>query len=292
MGKLAFSRNYDSNYRLLQASDSADRLVKITYDEGQNKPKSITDCLGNEKQYTYDARGNIIRISDSLGSVERFWYDQNNQVTTYVDGLGRAEIYAYNLQGKLIRTYHAAQLTNEDEATGRGNFTFNFNNVTEYGYDNETGLLKHLKRGGLTVQTYEYNQDDMLIAVTSPAGYTLHRSYDERGRLHKVWDSDGEGFAYTYDTRDRIIRLSNQEGAVEYGYDDNGNLCSIKDACGSTTSYTFDSCANLVTIKDPLDNSTNYEYDENHNLKRVVLPNGSVRELEYDLLNRPKTEIW
>jgi len=283
---------YDSNYRLLQASDSADRLVKMTYEEGQTKPKTISDSLGHEKKYTYDPRGNIIRILDAMGGEQRFWYNQNNQLFAYLDGMGRAELYFYDKQDRLIKVYHSGKLISEDAESGNFNFNYNPSYVTKYDYDSKLGLLQFIKQGEKVVQEFTYDDEGQLKAISNPEGYTLHRSYDARGRLSKLWDPQEEGFEYSYNDRDQIIELSGPDGTIEYGYDDIGNLSSVKDARGGITHYIYNAYANLTQVTDPIGGVTNYEYDSSHNLKRIILPNGSVREVDYDAVNRPKADIW
>jgi len=290
MGKKAFCK-YDSNYRLLQSSDSENRLVKMTYEKGQVKPKTISDCMGNEKHYSYDQSGNIILIRDSMGTEQRFWYNQNHQLSAYLDGMGKVELYFYDDQDRLTKVCHMAKIVSEN--MGRG-ISVNYlpDYVTEYQYDSNTGFIQNIRQGGNLEQSYSYDHDGMLIETSNPSGYILHRRYDERGRLIKLCDEQEMGFEYDYDDRDRIVKLSNCEGMIEYHYDDIGNLSSIHDACGGITSYSYDSSGNLSKITDPVSGMTTFEYDESHNLKRIVLPNCSVREIDYDPLNQPKAASW
>jgi len=283
---------YDSNYRLLQASDSENRMVKMTYEEGQVKPATISDCLGNEKHYSYDSHGNIIRIRDSVGVEQRFWYSRKDQLSANLDGMGKAELYSYDDQDRLVKVCHLAKLISEDIATGTANFGYSQNYVTEYEYDSNTGLLQKIKQEGDLVQSYSYDHEGMLIGISSPSGHTLQRRYDERGRMRKLCDAQEVGYEYDYDERDRISKLSNPEGMIEYRYDDIGNLSSIQDACGGITSYSYDSFGNLSKITDPMDGVSIFEYDGSHNLKRINLPNSTVREIDYDALNLPKAANW
>jgi YD repeat-containing protein len=291
-GQGTYFSKYDSSYRLLQASDSENRMVQLTYEEGQTRPKSISDCMGNQKSYEYDARGNIVRIRDQLGAEERFWYNQNDQLFAYLDSMGKAELYSYNEEGQIVKICHFAQMTKDEQQKGEVSFTFFQSFVTEYGYDASAGLVSWIKEGGELVKSFSYDPSGMLIAVSSPAGFTLHKSYDERGRLCRLWDQAKVGFEYSYDTRDRLVRVSSHEGFIEYRYDDIGHLSAMQDARGAITKYSYDALGNLLRIEDPLGGETRYEYDDRGNLKRIVLPNGSKHELTYDVLNRPSGDIW
>lgn len=288
----SFSKSYDSNYRLLQASDSHDRLVKITYEDGQTKPKKITDCLGNEKEYRYDVHGNIISITDAMGSRQRYWYNKINQLIAFQDGEGRTEYYHYDSKKRLNKISYLNPTANHNQITDLVDINDARVNITEYEYNQDTGQLQHVKQIGTIIQSFTYNQEGMLIGTTNSTGYTLHRDYDTRGRITKVWDSSGEGFEYVYDDRDRITSLASPSGKIEYGYDDMGNLCSIKDAGGNTTLHYYSTFGNLIRIEDSINGITHYEYDENDNITRIILPNKSIREIEYDALNRPRAEGW
>ena len=289
-GKGAFSCHYDSNYRLLQIADSMNRLVKITYEEGQTKPKTISDGLGHKKEYQYDPCGNIIRIIDPIGTEQRFWYNLKDQLQAYLDGMGRAELYFYNEQGRLAKICRFAQLISEEN--GNANFNYSQNHVTEYGYDKVSGHLLSIKQGGNPVKSFEYNHEGMLVASTGPEGYTLNRSYDQKGRLSNLWDPQKEGFEYFYNDRDQLVKLSGPDGTIEYDYDELNNLSSIKDACGGITYYSYNLYADLIKIIDPMGGVTKYEYDHHRNLKQINLPNGSLRAVEYDAANRPTADIW
>lgn len=290
-GQIEFSKAYDANYRLLQVLDSQGRSVKIDYYDGGSKPAIITDCLGNQKKYTYDSYGNISSITDSLGAVQKFRYNSSRQLLAYADTMGNGEIYTYNNLGQLVKACHNVKFIAQDGCIGLHQFTTNKDDITEFTYDS-SGLLSQIFQSGRLIRANEYNTEGLLTSSTDAHGYGLFQSYDERGRLSKTWDTAGEGFTYTYDERDRLTSLSSPNGIVEYSYDAVDNLHSIKDALGNTVQYTYDKLNNLTKIEDPLGGITIYEYDQNRNLKQVVLPNKSIRKIEYDALNRPISEQW
>ena len=290
--KNGYFSKYDASYRLLETIDFEDRHVQLTYEKDQARPTAISDCLGNEKKYSYDPRGNITRIVDSQGVEERFWYNEDNLLFAAVDGMGKAELYFYNEQGQLVRCHHLAQLVSENSDTSSANFSYSNKYVTEYEYDPETHLLLRIKQDGEPVQQFSYDCDGMIDTVRGSEGYALHRRYDARGRLVMLSDPQGEGFEYSYDDRDRLIMVSSSEGKITYSYDENDNLRSIQNASGDSTYYIYDRFGNVVEIQDPLGAKTSYEYDEGFRLKRIILPNGSVRELHYDAVGRPKENVW
>ncbi len=70
------------------------------------------------------------------------------------------------------------------------------------------------------------------------------------------------------------------------GYDSAGDLTSITDANGNTTSYTYDAMDRRASRKDALGAAAAYAYDGNGNLTRFTDRRGTVTVYQYDGLNR------
>lgn len=278
---------YDATYRLLEAEDVHNRRVQLTYQPGSTRPDSLTDCLGNTKTYTYDMRGNIIKITDSQGAEERFWYNQNNSLMASRDPMGRVEVYQYDALNRLIKIFHAASIQAEDKARNLASFAYNPLITTEYAYGAESGRIESIHVCGEQVVRTGYGSYGLPILTENATGYRLFSKYDDRGRLISVYDGQNRGITYAYDDRDRVTKVANFESSIEYTYDQAGNLSSVLDSKGNKTSYTFDVKGNLHTIEDALGNITRYEYDEKNKLKAALLPNGTIRAITYDDLNRP-----
>ena len=70
-------------------------------------------------------------------------------------------------------------------------------------------------------------------------------------------------------------------------FDSNGNLLSLTDAWGHTTTYTYDSMNRVKTRTDPLSRQESFIYDLNGNLIKRTDRKNQVTSLSYDALNRP-----
>jgi RHS repeat-associated protein len=75
-------------------------------------------------------------------------------------------------------------------------------------------------------------------------------------------------------------------GQTTFGYDGNGNLLTVTDARGNTTSHTYDSMDRLSTRTDPLNRQEFYQYDPNGNPTQFTDRKNQVSTFAYDGLNR------
>lgn len=288
--ELDILNEYDPSYRLRKSTDSLDRNVEISYQDGILQPSVVKDSFGHEAKYGYDARGNVISVKNHAGIEWRFWYDNADRLTASLDGRGRAVVYLYDEKGRLKLVFPNAILTSEDTAAGLSSFHYECDEMVEYVFDDRTGAVTSVKKGNELACTLSYDEEGRLDAISDPYDYSLCRSYDNRSRLAKVEDSQG-GFEYHYNERDRVVKITSPIGNVEYDYDEVDNLCWIRDANGNETTLEYDEDYNLCKVIDAEGGVTKYAYNNSHGLKRITLPNGSVREIVYDAFNRPKQEI-
>ena len=68
-----------------------------------------------------------------------------------------------------------------------------------------------------------------------------------------------------------------------YTYDANGNVSSITDALGNTTTFTYEPAfSQLTSVTDAIGHVTTFDYDGRGNLLRVTDANGNTTTYEYD----------
>lgn len=281
---------YDSDYRLLQTSDSLGRSIELSYQNGTFQPAVIKDSFGHEFHYSYDSRGNISSIRNKAGIEWKFWYDSSNRLIVSLDGRGRAQIYQYDEKGRLKCFLPCSCLTKEDPTTGQIFYRYLLNEAMEYEYDPETSTVSAIKKGNELVRKISYDTEGRIIEVSDPYGYKIQRTYDERSRLKKCADSKG-GFEYDYNERDQVIKMSSPVACMSYNYDEVGNLIRIKDGNGNETHLEYDENYNLIAVIDAEGGITRYGYNNFHCLTQIILPNGSSKTIVYDDLNRPIQEL-
>jgi RHS repeat-associated protein len=117
--------------------------------------------------------------------------------------------------------------------------------------------------------------------VTPPTGASRTATYtDARDNRTALWQygyptaNDHMTTAYTYDRRNRPLRITDQSGNYwEYGYDLLGRQTSVRDPDAGTVLSTYDKAGRLTTTQGPLGQLA-YEYDNVD--RRIGLYLGSV----------------
>jgi RHS repeat-associated protein len=91
---------------------------------------------------------------------------------------------------------------------------------------------------------------------------------------------------YEYDKNNRLLRIV-KDGAerIAYTYDELGNIASVKDAKGFTTSYTYDKSSRMETVTFQ-GKITTYRYDDNGNRTAIVYGGGVTEEYTFDRNDR------
>jgi RHS repeat-associated protein len=282
--KLDVRKQFDQQYRLLKMSDSMNRHFEFEYAANSNKPSLFKDSLGNETHFDYDAYGNVVKITDAMGNVQRFWYNQENQLVASTDKKGIGHLYHYDDKHRLISEVYPAYLVSENH-NGVISFDFDTDYVRDYTYDDQGNLISS-SLGKKKLVSFSYNELGLVTQSVAPLGFKINRTYDSRGRLLTVSDALG-GFSYQYDDRDRVRSITSPVGSLEYEYEDALNLIKIKNPNGHVTEYCLDENYHLSQVKDPEKGVTRYEYNSSGKLVKLSFPNGTSREITYDEANRP-----
>ena len=224
----------------------------------------------------FGKRGNVSSITNAAGHVTNITaYNAHGQPLTIVDSNGLTTTLTYDLRRR----------------------------------------LKTRNVGG-EVTTYDYDFAGPLIKVTLPDGSFLRYCYDGAHRLTAMSDgaatncSDGNRISYTLDamanrtleqvrdpkgvlaqTRSRVYsnlnRLFQEVGAVtgevtEYGYDNQGNVTSAKDALNHITGNQYDYLNRLKQVTDPGTGVTLYGYNGLDALTSVTDPRTLVTTYSLD----------
>ncbi|MDA9983221.1 DUF6531 domain-containing protein, partial [Gammaproteobacteria bacterium] len=111
-------------------------------------------------------------------------------------------------------------------------------------YDAGGRLLFETSTSGLTT-TYNYDQEDHLMDITSPYGHKMSLAYDDTGQIIAVTDPADRSYNYTYDSNDNLVEVQYPDGSTrEYHYEDAGypnHLTGITDANGGRFAiYAYD----------------------------------------------------
>ncbi|MGW0204828.1 putative T7SS-secreted protein [Streptomyces sp. NPDC003233] len=182
--------------------------------------------------------------------------------------------------------------------------------------DSAEGLITglHLVGGAddgsdLALIRYGYTSGN-LAEVRNSSGKPLRFTYDEALRITSWTDTNGHGYAYAYDDRNRCIaqggteghmslRLSYSEkdpesglhittavngaGAVRrYFVNDLHQIVAIVDPAGHTRRFTRDRFNRLLSETDAVGRTTSYRYDDLGNPTQIIRPDGRSTTFSYD----------
>ncbi|MCK4886133.1 MAG: hypothetical protein KAS96_02030 [Planctomycetes bacterium] len=246
---------------------------------------TITDDLGRDYSFTYDANGLLYQITDFAGRIWVYSHDPlTNDLTTVQDPNGRITEYIYDLRHNLEQIKDPngdIYITNDydvydkvdTQVYGNGTFIFDYNSVANYGIltdrqDYET-RVDYTDSGQIDTETiytsdpnadpnsfttqYFYNTNNQVIRTILPDGNSIDYTYNSNGNLTGVYqkanldDPNILGGGYTYDPNDPNVI------GTEFTYDPNwpNKFKTVTDAMGKTTSYDYDGNGNLEKITYP-----------------------------------------
>ena len=123
--------------------------------------------------------------------------------------------------------------------------------------------------------------------VTSPLGRTGSVKYNGFDRVVQAQLASFAPVDFGYDSAGRINLISQGARLTHFSYDPNGNLASITNPLGQSTSYTHDSNGQVLTTTLPDSRLIGTAYDANGNLSQIQTPAGVAHGLvsnAFDLL--------
>ncbi|MBQ3598908.1 MAG: RHS repeat protein [Clostridia bacterium] len=234
----AYTITYDAFGNMVSVSAGSNVLATYTYTAGNGKLTRMTYGNGEYEEYTYDNLDRLVKVTYN-GSAENAFtvvYDSNGRLAKAVDGkAGLTYVYEYDSLDRLIRAY---------QKDASGNTVF----AVENSYD-EFGRAKGSKY------------------VIDGVSRAYNISYKENTNLVSSYTTPEMGFAYSYDSFDRLISKYNPLYAYSYEYLNGTSLVS-KLYVGTNTlldtdeySYTYDDLGNIVAVRKDGVLISEYEYD-------------------------------
>lgn len=287
---------YDFNGNLVRTTRAfpggGTSQVDADFDE-LDRPRSITDPLGNRTIATQDNTNNVISSVDPLGQETRISYDavgRPRAVTAPGDAVAEAE---YDAAGNVVR---------RTSPTG---------GVATWTYDADGRPVTMTEpRGNVPgadpaefTTHYEYDAAGNLVEVVDPLGGTETFDYDRNNRLASQTDRNGNVTRYRYDDADQVTAVAGPDAGkhsghwpptsriTRYDYHDDGTVASRTDPNGHRTRFSYDKLGQLTSVTDPLDRTRKFGYDAEGNLTTIrTAGHGDVADRTitdtYDPLNR------
>jgi RHS repeat-associated protein len=227
------------------------RYTTATERDAQGRPLTITDPLGHTKRYSYDANGNLETMTNANGGETKYSYGPDNELTKVVQPNGA---------------------------------------TTETGYDSAGQVISQTDGDGHTTK-YVRNPVEAVTEIIDPRQRRTTKAYDSAGNMLKITDALGRVTTNTYDSDNRLTKASYSDGkthTVEYAYNEDGHLKTIKDGTG-TTSYTYNPLELITEIVNGHGERLTYEYDLANEQTKLTYPSKNTITRGYDEAGRLKT---
>lgn len=268
---------YDLCDRPIQVRAENEGLVQkqeaYAYDETGNCTHTITSQGTKKTRYTTD--GKPLSITDLLGQTTLFSYSyQDTCIKTTTNPKGIQTITTHDARGREVlcikkNPYGDIIQQSETRYNKNGNpiqvthtifsGTAPIRTVThtwEYG---PLGRLENFLEAGEKQTRYAYDSKGRLQTIIKPDGSRLIHTYDDLGRLVRYHSHDFD-YSYTYDSRDRVISVTDQNCTLRT-YDPLGNTLRETLANGLTLSKTYNTQGRMVTCTLPDTSQITYAYD-------------------------------
>jgi YD repeat-containing protein len=249
--------------------------VTTELDEKGNKlfESYPNDTIGTE--YTYDILSRPVTTLHPDNTTNRFDYVSGNRVI-YKDERENLTTSTYVAYGdpdarELIKIEALEGVTTDIER-------------------NKLGMVKRVVQNGVE-RRYQYDSKLFLVNRYDPEiGYTYY-DRDEVGNMTASWVGNAEKTTYIYDDQGRPKSIDYPDNItydVEYTYDKNGNLKTIKNDVVEIT-YDYDFNDNLLSEYydfGGISYRLGYETDELDHVSKITYPSGRVINLNPDAFGR------
>jgi RHS repeat-associated protein len=219
---------------------------------------SYTISAGGALQSIQDRSGNGLTITangitSTTGLNVPFVRDSSNRITQITDPQGNIYSYGYDEDGNLATVTYP----NTTQTT----YTYDANHLYTSGTD---------ARGNPLPVTAYYGPGD-----TDPNGLPLN------GRVKSGTDALGQTTSYAYNLATNATTITYPQDPADGNglpdiativYNSHGDVLTLTDPLGNTTTHTYDSNYNLLSTTDPLGHTTSYTYDANGNQTSITYP--------------------
>lgn len=281
-----------------------------SYLEGTAFPEAITDPLSHTVQYTYDDRLNVSGITDEMGNQKNYLYDDLDLPREVKDALDHVVKYEFSGVGDLKKLTDARnnEYTRTWRLPRRSKVWTWPNGATEQITYDAKGLVSSWKPlGNDAVVNYTRNEVGEVSAATWTNGaasgsFTITRNaagqitgtassdgtdavdqmigYNTEGRVSSLSQSAAgvtRAAAITYDLMGRLKTITYPAGfQVEYVYNDDGQISSIKKGSTTLATYTYDGAGRLSARTLSSGVVTTYGYDTMDRLNALTVTSGAT----------------
>lgn len=280
VGKLVMSRLWprpaEKTYKVFS---SRSEVVGIDWDSNFDI-RNLTDGLNNTYNFTYDSIHNTVSVIDPSFNSTTYGWQNNISYPVYItllENLTNARSYS----GR----YSYALLINGFAPTSYQDPLGNFTYFSVDGF----GILATLTDARGKIYQFSYDIHGFPINVTNPLTEVMQFGRDLVGRLSNFTSPGGNMTSYYHSDMDDVIAIVDAMGnATNMTYNLRGDLIGHRDAAGYWTNYTVDAIlGEILSVTDPSGYTTSFAYDKVGNLISNTNKRNYTTTVGYDQYNRP-----
>ena len=267
LGQVTAFTSYDADGRPLSMTDPNGLVTTLVYNwRGEVTSRVATTWV---TAYTYDAAGQLIKLTRPDHSYLSFTYDPAHRLTAIADPFGRRIVYTLDASSNRIK---------EQVLNGSGG-QFSTHSFT---YDSVNRLLQSIGAQGQTTQ-YTNDPNGNPTQFADPLGNATTYFYDALNRRIITRDPSSNQAVFGYDPQSRLTSVTDPRGLVTtYSYNGLDEPTAVASPDSGNTTKTYDASGNVHTTTDARGNTTAYGYDALNRLTRAVFADGSVTTYVYD----------
>lgn len=306
------SFEYDAVGNLTRATAPDGAFVTYTYDAA-HRLTDVADNVGNRKHFDLDGMGNVVqeqhygpggelawkmtRSFDVLNHLQleqrgfqqggvAYEYDRNGNLTKLIDQLGRSTIKQYDSHNRVLREQLPALSTNSSRP------------AIDYAYDQQDQLIGVRDPKGFTTR-YTVDGLGQRTALSSPDTGVSAFVFDGAGNLTSSTDARNAVTSYAHDVAGRITRSGSS--SFEYGAPGSagaGRLTVMRDDSGQTA-FGYDGFGRLIVKTQSVSGSNTRTFQVGYiygttggstgHVSTVTYPSGNRINIEYDGNGRPNS---
>lgn len=265
----------------------------ITYDDA-GRPTNLTDALGQTRVNTYDALGNLVRVTDppattgaTAGRTD-FTYTLNGELLSQTSPAGARVAATYDDLGRQITTSVIDRYPTLVTLVGHAT------------YDDAGNLISEQRPSGDTAEA-EVNTFGEITELTDALGKITEFGYDLAGRQTTVTDPLGNQTATTYDLAGRLTAITDLDdtGATlrtrSLSYSPDGYPTTAVDAEGHTRTTSYDALGRITQLVEPVSAgqsiTTSFGYDAAGARTRYTDGRGNATITTYNTLGLVESMI-
>lgn len=255
---------------------------------GLGQVTEATDPLGHTTGYAYDQLGDPVSVTAPNGAVTHTTYDLAGEALSVTDANGAVTEATYDYLGRQITA------TQVERRPSPAAYT------TEYTYCAGGWPASQTSPAGVTTSA-TYDADGQMATSTDGAGNTTRYGHDLAGRTTVTQAPDGTRNRVTYDDAGDPVRVADEDPAgtvlrsSSATFDEAGNLTSLTNARGYTSTFTYNAVNALTGEVQPVSATasitTSFGYDAAGNRTRYTDGRGNDWLTTFTPWNLPESQI-